>query len=288
MPDPSDQDNQSIIENIIDQAGTLDDADINLANTALAMAAIDASVTSIQRYQHHIQILIDEVTLRYTSLIEGGADDSAETQLSALKDIIADKYEYVGDTETYDDLQNVNLIRVIERRKGMPISISLLYIHIGLAQGWSIAALNFPAHVVCRIEKNGQIILFDPFNGCDILQASDMRQLLKSIIGGEAELAAEYYNPSSKRDILIRMQNNIKLRLIEGEDYEGAVKVIEIMRRIDPNEYRLLFDAGVLYARTNQALSAIDALEEYIDRSPNVEDQHDALILLRQIQESLN
>ena len=240
------------IEDIIDQAGKLDDVDINLANTALAMAAVDSSVTSIERYQHHIQTLIDEVTLRHILLIKEGAGDDAETQLNALKDIIADKHEYKGDTATYDDLQNVNLIRVIERRNGMPISISLLYVHIGLAQGWSLAVLNFPAHAVCKIEKNGQIILFDPFNGCDILQASDMRQLLKSIIGDEAELSTEYYNPSSKRDVLIRMQNNIKLRLIEGEDYEAAIKVIEVMRRIDPDEYRLLFDVGVLYARTNQ------------------------------------
>jgi regulator of sirC expression with transglutaminase-like and TPR domain len=288
MQEPSDQDNQTSIDYILDQAGQVKDEDINLANTALAMGAIDSPELSLERYQHHIQKLIDEVASRHALLLKQGAEDDAATQLAALKHIIADKYEYEGDQETYDDLQNVNLIRVIERRKGMPIAISLLYLHVGLAQGWSLAALNFPAHVVCRIEKSGQRILFNPFNRCDVLQAADMRQLLKSLVDPEAELNADYYNPSSKRDVLIRMQNNIKLRLIEGEDYEGAVKTIEVMRRIDPNEYRLLFDAGVLYARTNQALAAIDALEEYIDRSPNIEDQHDALVLLRQIQADLN
>lgn len=273
---------------ILDQAGTLKDEEINLANTALALAALDSPGISIERYQHHIQTMVDEVLLRHNLLIEEGARNDAATQLAALKHIIADKYGYEGDSETYEDLQNVNLIRVIERRKGMPVSIALLYLHVGLAQGWSLAALNFPAHVVCRIEKDGQRILFDPFNQCKVLQAADMRQLLKTLVSPKAELSADYYIPSSRREVLIRMQNNIKLRLIEGEDYEAAAKTVEVMRRLDPQEYRLLLDAGVLYARTNQALAAIDVLEEYIDRAPNPEDQHDALILLKQIRESLN
>ncbi|HPD83062.1 MAG TPA: transglutaminase-like domain-containing protein [Alphaproteobacteria bacterium] len=273
---------------ILDQAGILKDEEINLANTALALAALDSPGISIERYQHHLQTMVDEVLLRHNLLIEEGAKDDAATQLAAIKHIIADKYGYEGDSETYEDLQNVNLIRVIERRKGMPVSIALLYLHVGLAQGWSLAALNFPAHVVCRIEKDGQRILFDPFNQCKVLQAADMRQLLKTLVSPKAELSADYYIPSSRREVLIRMQNNIKLRLIEGEDYEAAVKTVEVMRRLDPQEYRLLLDAGVLYARTNQALAAIDVLEEYIDRAPNPEDQYDALILLKQIRESLN
>lgn len=284
--------NQKNIDYILDQAGRLKDEDLNLANIALAMAASQSSdkkdLIHIERYQHHIQTMVDEVALRHALLIEEGAKDDVATQLAALKHIIADKYEYEGDADTYDDLQNVNLIRVIERRKGMPVAIALLYLHVGLAQGWDLAALNFPAHVVCRIQKEGQIFLFDPFHKCKILQAADLRHLLKSLVSEQAELTTEYYEPSSKRDVLIRMQNNIKLRLIEDEDYENAVKVIEMMRKLDPDEYRLLLDAGVLYARTNQALAAIDALEDYIEATPNPEDQHEALLLLREIRTSLH
>lgn len=288
MTGHAEQDDQKTIDFILDQAGELDDNDLNLANIALAMAAVDSPGIHLERYQHHIQTMIDEVTLRHSLLLQEGADDDAATQLAALKHIIADKHEYEGDFETYEDLQNVNLIRVIERRKGMPVALALLYIHVGLAQGWDVVALNFPAHVVCRIQKNRQVLLFDPFHQCKILQAADLRHLLKTLVSEEAELITEYYEASSKRDVLIRMQNNIKLRLIEGEDYEAAVKVIEMMRRLDPQEYRLLLDAGVLYARTNQALAAIDALEDYIEATPNPEDQHEALLLLREIRTSLH
>lgn len=277
---------------ILEQAGKLDDANINLATVALAMAAYDnplvSSDISLERYQNHIKSMIEEVAARHALLLKEGAEDDARTQLAALKHILADKYYYRGDTETYDDLQNVNLIRVIERRKGMPISISLLYLHVGLAQGWALAALNFPAHVVCRIEKDGQRILFDPFNQCVVLQAADLRKLLKTLVGAQAELRNEYYEASTKREVLIRLQNNIKLRLIEAEDYGGAVNAVEIMRMIDPQEYRLLLDAGVLYARIGQPADAIIALKSYIERAPSPQDRDEAQMLLRQIRTSLN
>ena len=273
---------------ILEKSGAEKDSHINLTDSALAMAAIQNSTASIERYQNHIRKLIDEVEARHALLIKEGADDNAATQLAALKHIIADKHEYVGDKENYDDLQNVNLIRVIERRKGMPVALALIYIHVAQAQGWQVEALSLPAHVVCRVEKDGTRLLFDPFDMAKILQASDLRNLLKELIGPEAELSSTYYEASTNRDLLIRMQNNIKLRQIEGEDYLGALKTIDIMRLIDPDEYRLLFDAGVLYARTNQAVAAIDALEEYIEQSPNIEDQNEAFILLQQIKNDLH
>lgn len=276
------------IEGILKQVGQSKDIDVDLAEAALALAATESPGISVERYQNHIKKMVEEVEQRYQDLIEKGADDDAFTQLAAIKHVLCDANGYIGDVETYDDLQNANLMRVIDRRKGMPISISLLCIHIGSAQGWQVEGLNFPAHVICRIEKDGERVLFDPFNQCKVMQAADLRQLLKTLISSDAELASSYYEASSKKDLLIRLQNNIKLRQIEDEDYEGAVKTIERMRQIDPDEYRLLLDAGVLYARTNQVMAAVDSLEQYIDSTPSDADKQDALVLLRQIKESLN
>lgn len=269
------------------EVGLLKDGDINLAKTALILGGINSPGISLARYENHIIRLCDEVTQRHALLLNEGANDDAGTQLAALKHVLIDTHDYRGDLETYDDLQNVNLLRVIDRRKGMPIAISLLYIHVGQAQGWHVDALNFPAHVVCRIEKEGQRLLFDPFHSCKILQAADLRQLLKTLVRSDAELSTVYYEASTKREILIRLQNNIKLRLIENEEYGDAVKVIEQMRLIDPEEYRLLFDAGVLYARINQPVAAVTSLEKYIEQAPHA-DRHEALLILNQIKEDLN
>lgn len=273
---------------ILENIGEADDENIDLAQGAISLAALACPGIKTERYYHHLNKIAQQVTERHKALLKEGAADDAATRLAALKHIIVDQHGYEGDSESYDDLQNVNLIRVIDRRKGMPIALSILYIYAAQAQGWDVMALNFPAHVVCRLDKDGERLLFDPFNKCKILQAADLRQLLKTLVSPSAELSADYYEPSTKRDLLIRLQNNIKLRQIEAEDYSGAVETVEVMRRIDPKEYRLLLDAGVLYARTQQPIAAIDSLEKYVDRVPTREERHEALILLRQIRESLN
>jgi regulator of sirC expression with transglutaminase-like and TPR domain len=268
--------------------GTQQDGAIDLAKTALYMAALDHPGLSLDRYETHIRRLVEEVRERHDALLHAGAKDEAQTRLAALKHIIADKYEYIGDTDTYDDLQNASLIRVIDRRRGMPIALAILYIQIGRLLGWAVYGLNLPGHFVCRIDQDGQRLIFDPFNRCEILQAPELRQLVKKTLGPQAELSIDYYEPANNRTILVRLQNNIKLRLIEAEDYEGALKAVQAMRAIDPDEYRLLLDAGVLYARTNRLQDAIETLEAYIAKAPGDRDRREAAALLDQLRDTLN
>ena len=184
-------------------------------------------------------------------------------------------------------MQNANLLRVIDRRKGMSVTLSVIYLAVAGAQGWEIYGLDFPGHFLCRIDKDGKRLIFDPFYECKVLEAPDLRSFVKQVRGENAELSASYFEPAGKRDILMRLQNNIKYRQIEVEDYAGALKTVEGMRMIDAGEYRLLLDAGVLYARTGQPKSAIDALEEYIKKAPKDRDRHEAAMLLQELKNSL-
>ncbi|MCD8520150.1 MAG: transglutaminase-like domain-containing protein, partial [Alphaproteobacteria bacterium] len=192
------------------------------------------------------------------------------------------------DQERYDDLQNADLVRVIDRSKGLPIALAILYIHAGKAQGWDVCGLNMPGHFICRIEQGGQRVIFDPFYECRILGAADLRFLIKKNLGPQAELSADYYQPCNNREILMRLQNNIKFRLIEGEDYQGALDIVRIMKLVAPSDYRLFLDEGVLYAKLEQPKASIAALETYIDKAPDPRDRYDAELLLRQMQDSLN
>ncbi len=274
--------------NALNNLGQVEDEKIDLGLCALALAGVTMSERSLERYWHHLIKLKNEVQDRHKELITNGSEDDSKTQLAALKHIIADKYGYDGDKEHYDNLQNANLAHVIDRRLGMPIALSILYIHIGQQQGWNVFALNFPAHVVCAIEYQGERLLFDPFNQCRLLNASDLREYLKTLVHSKAELSPQYYNRASNRDLLIRLQNNIKLRQIEAEDYESAVQTVEMMRKIDPTDYHLLFDAGILYARIEKPLAAMRALENYIDASTNQREREEALAILSQIKTILN
>ena len=72
-----------------------------------------------------------------------------------LAEIVARSYAYRGDSDTYDDLQNADLVRVIERRKGLPVALSILYLHVARAQGWDAEGLAFPAHFLIRVGIDG-------------------------------------------------------------------------------------------------------------------------------------
>jgi regulator of sirC expression with transglutaminase-like and TPR domain len=266
----------------------LPDDKLDLAKTALALAATTQPGISLDRYFHHLEKISSDVKEKHAALITAGAENNIETMLAALKRAIVEEHGYKGDTETYDDLQNASLIRVIERRMGLPVTLAVLYIHAGRAMGWDIAGLDFPGHFLCRLEKDGRRVIFDPFHDCRILEAPDLRALVKKIKGPGAELSAVYFEPAKNKDILIRLQNNIKYRQIEQEDYAGALKTVEVMRMLDPDEFRLLLDAGVLYARTEQTMVAVRMLEEYIKKTPRESDRHDASLLLRELKELLH
>lgn len=89
---------------ILETSATIKDDDINLVQCALAMAAIQNPVQSIERFQNHINKMIEDVASRHEELIEKGAENNAATQLAALKHIIVDKHDYRGDSEHYDDI----------------------------------------------------------------------------------------------------------------------------------------------------------------------------------------
>lgn len=263
------------------------DPDIDLAKAAVALAAREQPGIGTERYIHHISKISEDTKTHHAELIAAGAKDDAGTQLAALKHVIVTINGYSGDGDNYNDLQNANLLRVIDRRKGLPVALAILYISAANSLGWDLNGLDFPGHFLCRIEKDGKRLIFDAFYDCKILDAPELRNVLKKVRGDNAELSASYFEAASNRDILMRLQNNIKYRQIESEDYAGALKTVEGMRLIDQKEYRLLLDAGVLYARTGQTISAVSALEEYIKLAPKDRDRHDAAMLLQELKKSL-
>jgi len=272
----------------LETAGKMPDSELDVAPCALAMALITHPGLSIDRYFHHLKTLAKDVKARYAALLDAGAKADAPTQLAALKHVISDSHGYRGDHERYDDLQNADLIRVIDRGKGLPISLAILYIHAGRAQGWDVCGLNMPGHFICRIEKDGQRVIFDPFYDARVLGAADLRFLVKKNLGPHAELSAGYYQPCANRETLMRLQNNIKFRLIEAEDYQGALDIVQVMKLVGPLDHRLLLDEGVLYAKLEQPKASIAALERYIERATDPHDRHDAELLLRQMRETLH
>lgn len=287
MPPASRDVPSNAIHDALVRMGAFSDDDIPLSRTALLLAELAHVGRGLESYSHHIQKMSDEVGERHAELLAAGAVDNCETRVAATKHIICDKYGYEGDNQTYNDLRNADLIEVIDRRKGLPISLAILALEVGRAQGWDLKGLNFPGHFLIRYETDGQRVMCDPFDHFKILQAADLRSLIKRALGEDAELSSSFYQEASNREILLRLQNNIKYRQIETEHYEDALETVTIMRSFAPHEYRLLLDDGVLKARLNQTDEAIQSIRDYLAVVTDPRDKYDAQILLRTLENRL-
>ncbi len=250
----------------------LGDDDMDLAETALLLAALERPRVALERYRLHLADLADAVG-RAAARRQGDMPD-IEARAGALIQVIADDLGYRGDELTYDDLQNANLMRVIDRRKGLPVALGILYIHAARAQGWQAHGLNFPAHFLIAVEIAGQRAILDPFRGQRIGGAGALRGLLKSMLGKDAELSPAHSAALPNRAVLLRLQNNIKTRLVAQGRNEKALAVIERMLLFAPNQAELWREAGALHGEIGNLRAALTAMEKFMELSRDAAARH--------------
>jgi len=268
--------------NFLRELGASSERILPIAEAALALASFERPRVGPARYREHLELLALDVGRH-----PGAVGDVAE-RARALNEIILLKYGYSGDELTYDDLQNANLMRVVDRRKGLPVALGILYMHAGRAQAWETVGLAFPGHFLVRVSNGPERLILDPFHGGRICTAAELRELLKAIQGSEVELQTDHYTPVSDRDVLLRLQNNLKARLIQAERYERAVVVVETMLMLAPDLADLWREAGLLHARLGNMRSATAALEQVVLRAPDDTARHQAAALLQQLRSKLN
>lgn len=237
---------------ILEKVGALPDEAIDLAGTALALAALDHPDIAFARYRDHLAALAREVGLRRTAPAE------------ALREVLTGAFGYRGDRDSYDDLDNANLIRVIDRRRGLPVSLSILWLHAARAQGWQAEGLNFPGHFLIRVADGDSAAVIDPFNDGAVLDEAALLALRRRIGGAEAELSAEDCAPVGNRAILLRLQNNIKLRLLQARRAEAALAVLERMVLTAPQEPALWHECAVMHQALGHLRTAQGCLERVI------------------------
>jgi regulator of sirC expression with transglutaminase-like and TPR domain len=253
-----------------------------IAEAALALASFDRPRIALARYSRHLKSLAQDVGRRGAGAVQ------LEARANALNEIILLKHGYSGDELTYDDLQNANLMRVIDRRQGLPVALGILYLAAARAQGWEAVGLGFPGHFLIRLSDGGGRLILDPFHGGRLLDAVALRELLKAVAGQDVELAPEHYAPVADREVLLRLQNNLKSRLFQAQRHEEAVRVIETMRMLAPNFAELAREAGLIYAQLGNMRAAVRSIEEFVARAPEGTARHEAAVVLQQLKAKLN
>jgi regulator of sirC expression with transglutaminase-like and TPR domain len=273
------------------RAGALDDDAIDLAGTALVLASFEQPRVDLARYQAHLAELEAQVA---DLVVHSGAsaftvlEPALAQRLEALNEVLFARHDYAGDELTYDVVRNANLMRVIDRRRGLPVALSILYIHAARAQGWEIEGLSFPGHFLVRLRHGGAGVIVDPFRRGEVRESADLRRMLKLAAGEEAELTPEHYAPVGNRAILLRLQNNIKLRLLQSDKHEPAAAVIGRMLLLAPEEASLWRELGIVQAQLGNLGAAIGALERFTELASDDLARHRAAKLIQELKGKLN
>jgi regulator of sirC expression with transglutaminase-like and TPR domain len=206
--------------------GLVDEQEIELDAAALEIAALDHPDADLEDYIE----LLETMTERLLGLAVTA--HSAAEQAAALAEVVAIEFQFQGDAKNYDDPANADLISVIDRRRGMPIALSIIYVALARRIGWTAHALNTPGHVLVSVGEQEAVII-DPFNAGARVEAAQLAALLQPMLRG-APLNPEHIAPMSNRAALLRLLMNQASRAEQCGDPGRALTIYERIATIMP------------------------------------------------------
>jgi len=267
-------------------AGQLPDAELDIAAIALQFGRIDAPEADWRAAGLALSALAQETVAAAAADPSADAGD-AERRRRVLAEVLQ-AAGYAGDAEHYDDPANANLIRVTERRRGLPVALGILWLHAAEAAGWVAHGIDFPGHFLVALEGRGGQAIVDVFGGGTPLRAAELRALLKRIEGDRAELRPGLLRPMGKRAVLLRLQNNLKLRRLRAGDLEGALLCAEDMLRLAPDQGVLWREAGLMNQRLDRVAAALNCLDRALALEPAGEGARRLRLVIEELRQRLN
>jgi regulator of sirC expression with transglutaminase-like and TPR domain len=171
------------------------------------------------------------------------------------------------------------------------VALSILYLHVAREQGWDAEGLALPGHFLIRVGMEEARHVVDPFHDGLVREAPDLRTLLRQVLGPDAEPSPSHFDAVPDREVLLRLENNIRLRLVRREDWEGAAQSIDRMLAVAPDRAELLFEAGQINVKLDKRRAAIAAFERFLTVDDGLGDasaRHRAAALLQELRRGLN
>lgn len=203
------------------------------------------------------------------------ADAFPEQKIAALNHHLFNELHFCGNTDSYDDPRNSYLNEVLERRTGIPITLSIVYLEVGRRVGLALQGVSFPGHFLVKLRlKRGELVL-DPFTGGELRSVSELRNRLEQVLppGRRAALDLEQYlAPATPRDIVARVLRNLKGLYLKGGKLDQALAVMRRMLLVVPESAEELRDRGLVYAQLECFRPALADLQNYLRRRPDAPD----------------
>jgi regulator of sirC expression with transglutaminase-like and TPR domain len=188
-----------------------------------------------------------------------------------------------GNTQNYYDPQNSYLNQVLDRRTGLPITLSILAMSIGARTGLRVEGIGLPGHFVAKAVANGETILFDPFHGGRRLSPDHCEHLVQQVTGVPFQATPMNLEATPLGLIVQRLLTNLKGVYLRQQDFVRAIRVIERLRQLNSEDPLQRRDLGICLIRSGQPGAAINHLDAYLEAHPQ---NADAELLRKMIQEA--
>jgi regulator of sirC expression with transglutaminase-like and TPR domain len=256
---------EAIREKLSKLAGLPDD-ELNLAEAALLLAEEDYPDLS---HSHYLRFLDDAARSVFQSL---GSTRDPYSVVGVMKTVLYDRLGFVGNKEEYYDPLNSFINQVIDRRKGIPITLSLIYMEVGWRVGIELRGIGFPGHFIVQLGSGKDMVFVDPFNEGLILIEEDLEDLLFQVFGKKVKMDKQFLKPVTKHQILTRMLYNLKGIYVQNDETEKAISVIDRIILLNPSaapEYR---DRGLMHFQMSNFDQAVADLSFYLANAPAAED----------------
>jgi len=216
--------------------------------------------------------LLNELTERVSPLVEAAETPSAA--VSKLNHALFELEQFRGNQERYDDPRNSFLDEVLSTRRGLPITLSVLYVEIARRLGQVAYGVGFPGHFLAKVvdldDLPEQEMIVDPFFG-RVLSLDDCADRVRAAAGDDVELDVAWLQPVTANDIYTRMLNNLKLLYLRQGDGLGALGCFDRIVILAPHAAFEFRDRGMLLERMDCVHAAIDDYGRFLELAPNHE-----------------
>ncbi len=258
-----------------------EDEMIDLAEAALLIARTEYPQLDAAAQLEHLNRLAAQVRVDPAY--------SASSNIQVLNHLLFERENFSGNEEEYDDPRNSYLNDVLERKKGIPITLSLVYVEVARRRGLPVVGVGFPGHFLVKYLTESGDIFIDPYNRGTILSRQHCVERLRTYFGQGAELKPEYLAASTHKQILARMLNNLKGSYSRRQNFPKVLTMIELALSIDPASPQDIRDRGMLYFVMKRYREAMADFKTYLSLSPGDDPQiHEVLKVLHRIRALMN
>ena len=246
----------------------LPEPDIDLAEAALLIAKNAGQDLDVGHYLSRIDELAAQLAARLPRPV------SDMDRILTLNRFLFQDQGFGPNLEDYYDLRNSFLNEVLERRLGIPISLSVLYMEVGRRIGLPLQGVNFPGHFLVKCNLTEGTVILDPYGGGISLGVQELQQRLREARGGEVSRAilAGMLVSAGKKQILARMLRNLKAIYLRRNEHAPALAASDWVIALAPTDAVEVRDRGLLYLQLECFRPALEDLQRYLTLSPDAAD----------------